>query len=109
MELKSSLPTYATTYNLIGLSLAFLAIASFPQFLRHEIDIVLSILLCSTLLAMLSCLGGYKQCCTQLKMLHKCSNTDVLRVSLIYPHSPLGAAYPRESCVYISQTLAAML
>ena len=53
---------------------------------------------------MLLCLCSYKQCCTQLlQVLHNCCNTDVLGVLLIYLHSPLGAARPRELCVYISQ------
>ena len=57
------------------------------------------------LLATLLCLGSYEQCCTQLlKVLYKCCNTDMLRVLLIYLHSPLCAACPGESCVYISQT-----
>ena len=42
MELNSSLPTYVTAHKLIALLLVFLAIASFPQLLRHEIDIVVS-------------------------------------------------------------------
>ena len=42
MELNSSLPIYATAHKLIALLLVFLAIASFPQLLRHEIDIVAS-------------------------------------------------------------------
>ena len=39
-----------------------------------------------------------------LEVLHKCYNTDVLGVLLIYPHYPSGAARPWESWVYISQT-----
>ena len=43
--------------------------------------------------------------CTQLlKVLHKCCNTYVLGVLLIYPHSPFGTMHPRESSIYISQT-----
>ena len=42
MELNSSVPTYAKAYRLIALSLALLAIVSFPQLLRHENDIVAS-------------------------------------------------------------------
>ena len=34
-------------------------------------------------------------------MLHKCCNTDVLGVLLIYLHSPLGTVRFRD-CVYIS-------
>ena len=44
-----------------------------------------------------------------MKVLHKCCNADVLRVLLIYPHSPLGTAGPRDH-VYISvEPLAAVL
>ena len=32
-----------------------------------------------------------------LEVLHKCYNTDMLGVLPIYPHSPMGAACPRES------------
>ena len=40
-----------------------------------------------------------------LKMLHKCCDTDVLRVLLIYVSAPsLGRCAPSRSCVYISQT-----
>ena len=40
---------------------------------------------------MLLCLASYEQCSTQLlKVIHKCCNTDVLGVLLIYPHSPSG-------------------
>ena len=62
------------------------------------------------LLATLLCLASYKQCSTQLlKVLHKYCNMDVLGVLLIYPHSPSGAAYPRD-CAYISvKPLAAVL
>ena len=42
MELNSSLPTYATAYKLIALSLVFFSHCFFPQLLRHEIDIVAS-------------------------------------------------------------------
>ena len=40
---------------------------------------------------------------------HKCCNMDVLRVLLIYLHSPSGTQLPWDSCIYISQTLAVML
>ena len=64
-----------------------------------------SLLQRSTLLATLLCLGSYEQCCTQLlKVLHKCLNMDMLRVLLMYLHSPKAAACPWEPCVYISQT-----
>ena len=72
---------------------------------------VIPILLpCSTLLAMLLCLASYEHCSTQLlKVLHKCCSMAMLRVLLIYPHSPLGAAHPRD-CVYISvKPLSAVL
>ena len=64
----------------------------------------------STLLATLSCLTIYKQCSTWLlKVLHKCCNTDVLGVLLIYLHSPSGTACPLDR-VYISiKPLAAVL
>ena len=60
----------------------------------------------STLLATLLCFASYEQCSTDLlKVLHKCCNTDVLGVLLIYPHSPLGVARPRDRAYnYISQT-----
>ena len=66
-----------------------------------------SVLPHSTLLATLLWLGSYKHirsCIQLLKVLHKCSNTDVLVVLLIYPHSPSDAAYLRELhvCIYIS-------
>ena len=51
-----------------------------------------------------ACMGSYAQCCTQLlKVLHKCCNTDVLGVLLIYrpTHSPSDAVRPR-SRTYIS-------
>ena len=90
----------------ISLSLReFLAISSLPQFLRRNIDMVASYRVVLYLQPALLYLGSYEQRCTQLlKVLHKCCNTDVLGVLLIYPHSPSGAARPRESCVYISQT-----
>ena len=49
------------------------------------------------------CLDHYKhyRAPMLLKMLHKCCNMAVLWVLLIYPHSPLGAACPWESCVNI--------
>ena len=64
----------------------------------------------STLLATLLCLTSYEQYSTQLlKVLHKCCNTDVVRVLLLYPHSPSGAVCPRDH-VYVSvKPFAAML
>ena len=92
------------------LSLAFSAISSFSQFLSHEANMVASYhVVLMYLLAML-CLDNYKQCCMQLlKVLHKWCNMDVLRVLLIYPHSPLGATRLQE-VIYISvKPLAAVL
>ena len=59
-----------------------------------------------TLFAMLLATGSYEQCCTRLmKVLHKCCNTDMLGVLLIYPHSPKDAHH-----AYISvKPLTAML
>ena len=74
--------------------LAFSSIMCFTQRLKCETynD---SVSLHFTLLATLFVTGGYEQCCTRLlKVLHKCCNTDVLGVLLIYPHL----------CIYISQT-----
>ena len=64
----------------------------------------------NTFLATLLCLASYEQCNTWLlKVLHKCCNTNVLGVLLIYLHSPLGAAYPQD-CVYVSvKPLAAVV
>ena len=55
---------------------------------------------------MLLGLASYKQCSTQLlKMLHKRCNMDVHGVLLIYPHSPSGAARPRDRAyIQVSQT-----
>ena len=68
-----------------------------------------SILPCSirTLLAKLLCLSSYKQCCTRLlKVSHKCCNMNMLRILLIYPHSPSGALCPQDwAYIYISQIL----
>ena len=59
---------------------------------------------------MLLCLASYEQCSTLLlQMLHKCCNTDVLGVLLIYPHSPSGAARPRDRAYISVKPLAAML
>ena len=64
----------------------------------------------STLLATMLCLTSYEQCSTRpLKMLHKCCNTDVLRVLLICPHSSLGAAMPWDHAHRSVKPLAAML
>ena len=101
IESNSSFPTctkasYKHRYA-ISLSLDFLAILLFPQLLRCKTDMV----------ALQRCYAWVftSSGCTQLlKALHKCYNTDVLGVLLIYPHSPSSAARPRESCMYISQT-----
>ena len=42
-------------------------------------------------------------------MLHKCCNTDVLGVLLIYPHSPSGATHPRDRAYISVKPLAAVL
>ena len=55
----------------------------------------------------LLCLTSYEQCNTrQLKILHKSCNTDMLG---IYPHSPLGAARPRDRAYISVKPLAAVL
>ena len=42
-------------------------------------------------------------------MLHKRCNTDVLGVLLIYPHTPSGAACPRDRAYILVKPLAAVL
>ena len=76
-----------------------------PQLLKCDTDMVVTYRVVATLLATLLCLDSYEQRSTQLlKMLHKCCNTDVLGVLLIYLHSPSGL------CIYISvKPLAAVL
>ena len=84
-------------------SFAFSATVCFSQHLKRE-TCNGSVSPRCTLLAMLFATGSFEQCCIRLiKVLHKFCNTDMLRVLLIYryPHSPLGAARPRD-CVYIS-------
>ena len=44
-----------------------------------------------------------------LKMLHKYCNTDIFEVLLIYPHSPSGAARPRDRAYISVKPLAAVL
>ena len=44
-----------------------------------------------------------------LKMLHKRCNTDMLGVLLIYPHSPSGAARPRDRAYISVKPLTAVL
>ena len=70
-----------------------------------------SILLpCSTLLAILLCLASYKQCSTWLlKVLHKSCNMNMLGILLIYPHSPSGAACPRNRTYISVKPLTVML
>ena len=88
IESNSSLPTSAKVCKRIALSLVVSAISSFPELLSHKANMI-ALLSCSTLFTMLLYLGNYKQCSIQLlKMLHKCCNTSVLRVLLIYSHSP---------------------
>ena len=48
---------------------------------------------------MLICLASYST--RLLKVLHKGCNMDILRILLIYLHSPLGTVCPRDH-VYIS-------
>ena len=87
-------------------SFAFSAIASrFSQLLKCDTDMVASYRVVPYL----------QRCYVSLvstwllKMLHKCCNTDVLGVLLIYPHSPSGTACSWD-CAYISvKPLAAML
>ena len=56
---------------------------------------------------MLICLASYST--RLLKVLHKGCNMDILRILLIYLHSPLGTVCPRDH-VYISvKPLAAVL
>ena len=56
---------------------------------------------------MLLCLASYEQCSTRpLKVLHKCCNTDVLGVLLIYLHPPSCA---RDHAYISVKPLVAML
>ena len=62
------------------------------------------------MLATLLCLASYEHRSTRLlKMLHKHCNTDVLGVLLIYPHSPSGAARPRDHAYISVKPLTAVL
>ena len=62
------------------------------------------------LLAKLLCLASYEQWSTQLlKVLHKGCNTEVFRVLLIYPHSPLGAVCPWNQAYILVKSLTAVL
>ena len=95
------------SYSIIVL-FTFSAIVSFPHWASERWYWYGSVLLLrSTLLTMLLCLASYVQCSTWLlKVLHKCFNTDMLGVLLIYPHSPLGT----QDRAYISiKPLTAML
>ena len=91
-------------------SFAFSTIASFPQLLKGDTDLVASyyrIVHCTLLLATLLCLASHEQCSTWwLKVLHKHCNMDVLGVLPICPHSPSGAACPQDHWV---KTLAAYI
>ena len=44
-----------------------------------------------------------------MKVLHKFCNTDMLRVLLIYSHSPLGTAHPQDRPYVSVKPLAAAL
>ena len=56
------------------------------------------------------CLGKYEQSCTRpLKVLHKCCNTDVLGVLLIYPHSASGTVQPQDRSYISVKPLSAVL
>ena len=83
-------------------SFAFSTIAScFLQLLKHDTDmlasnhIILYLQHCYASIVTSNAVHDY------WKMLHKCCNTDMVGVLLIYPHSLLGAACPRD-CTYIS-------
>ena len=78
-------------------SFAFSAITSrFPQLLKCDTNMVVFYRVvsylqhCYTSLVMSNAVHDY------WKVLHKGCNTDVLGVLLIYPHSPSGAARPRD-------------
>ena len=103
MKSKSNHPTYAKAFTCIYSYHIFYSASE----MWDQCD---SVLLHSTLLAILLCLGSYKQCCIQLlKKLHKCCNMDMLEDLLIYSHSPSGAVHLRNHA-YISVTSpAAML
>ena len=60
------------------------------------------VLLCNILMTTSQSLQAYRATML-LKMLHNFCNTSVLRVLLIYAHSPSGAVRPWESCIYFSQ------
>ena len=96
----------------IASSSGFSVIASrFPQLLKYDTDKLWhSVLPHSTFLATLLCLASYEQCFTRLlEMLHKHCIMGMLRVLLIYLHSPSGTVRPRD-CAYMSvKPLAAML
>ena len=99
-------------YSII-VSFASSSIASFPAYwdsLRWYRYYSSVLLLRIILLATLLCLTSYEQCSTQLlKVLHKCCNTDVLRVLLIYPHSPSGAVHNQDRAYISVKPLTAML
>ena len=75
-------------------SFAFSAIASLPQLLKRDTDMVVSycavpyLQRCYTLLVTSNAEHDHAYA---LKVLHKCCNMDMLGVLLIYLHSPLGA------------------
>ena len=58
------------------------------------------------------CVVPYLQRCYAalvMKMLHKCCNTDILGVLLIYLHSPSGAARPQDHAYISVKPRAAVL
>ena len=64
-----------------------------------------SVLAHSTYVPYLQCCYGSLVSTRLLKLLHKDCNMDMLRVLLIYPHSPSGAVHPQDNTyICISQT-----
>ena len=106
INVDSSLSTCASTvyHCSIIVSFAFSAITSrfLTELLKGDTDMVSSYYrVVHTLLATLLCLASYEQRSTRLlKVLHKCYNTDILRVLLIYPNSPSDTVRPWD-CAYI--------
>ena len=59
---------------------------------------------------MLLCLASYEQCSIQLlTLLNKHCNMDMLGIILIYQHSLLGGACPRDRAYILVKPLAAVL
>ena len=85
-------------YNIIE---AFSTIASFPQLLKCDIDMVVSYHgVAPTSTAMSNAVHQYWKC-----YVHKCCNTDVLGVLPIYQHSPLGEVKPIAAMLQHINTL----